>query len=415
MSKRFFAILVATLMIFATAVPAVGATFAYGAEKDYCIDYADQVSDDTEKKYNQTAAKLKEKYGVDVIYICTKDSEGLTNEEYADSIQKNYGANAVILIDNIEQAKIYCSSYGTASKAVNNDEIDAILNAYNENDSYTSAIEEYYDTVGGLLENAGIAPAGGNSEGDSVIPDERLKPLLVDDADLLTDSEEAELLATLEEISDRQGMDVAIATTNSFTQGTAMEAADDFYDYNGYGQGPDRDGLILYVCMDTRDIWISTCGAGINAFTDYGIEHIIDEITSDMSGGYYKDAFDTYASICDDFITRYHNGEPYDVGNTGEMPWEFMLAAIILGPIIGFVVGKTWVAGERSKLKSVEYATEATAYLKDGSLDIRDNSRVFLYTDITRVYSPKEDKSSGGSSTHTSSSGTSHGGGGGKF
>ncbi len=45
-------------------------------------------------------------------------------------------------------------------------------------------------------------------------------------------------------------------------QGSVMEAADDFYDYNGYGQGPDRDGLILYVCMDTRDIWISTLRCG---------------------------------------------------------------------------------------------------------------------------------------------------------
>ncbi len=268
-----------------------------------------------------------------------------------------------------------------------------------------------------LMAFAMVVPVFGATvadEGQQEIPDERLKPLLVDDADLLTDSEEKEILAALEEISKRQGMDVAIATTNSFPQGSVMEAADDFYDYNGYGQGPDRDGLILYVCMDTRDIWISTCGAGINAFTDYGIEHIIDEITSDMSSGYYKDAFDTYAAISDKFITMYHDGEPYDVGNTGEPPWTAMLTALILGPIVGVIVGKTRVAGERRKLKSVEYATEANVYLRDGSLDIRDNSRVFLYTDITRVYSPKE-KSSGGSSTHTSSSGTSHGGGGGKF
>ena len=39
---------------------------------------------------------------------------------------------------------------------------------------------------------------------------------------------------------------------------SAMEAADDFFDYNGYGLGDDRSGVLLYINMSTRDVWIST-------------------------------------------------------------------------------------------------------------------------------------------------------------
>ena len=58
-----------------------------------------------------------------------------------------------------------------------------------------------------LVEDSSTAPEQGAQTGESsaafVAPDRTL-PLLVDDADLLSESEEAELLAKLEEISERQ-------------------------------------------------------------------------------------------------------------------------------------------------------------------------------------------------------------------
>ena len=62
---------------------------------------------------------------------------------------------------------------------------------------------------------------------------------LVDGADLLTDTEEAELLQELNEISVRQQFDVVVVTTTSLDGKSAMEYADDYYDYHGYGMGQD--------------------------------------------------------------------------------------------------------------------------------------------------------------------------------
>ena len=62
-------------------------------------------------------------------------------------------------------------------------------------------------------------------------------PRLVDGADLLTDSEETALRDKLDEISERQQVDLVIVTTDSLEGKSPMEFADDFYDYNGYGFG----------------------------------------------------------------------------------------------------------------------------------------------------------------------------------
>ena len=108
----------------------------------------------------------------------------------------------------------------------------------------------------------------------SQIPEERNLPRLVDDAGLLSDSEEEELLGELDEISERQEFDVAVVTVNSLEGKTAEAYADDFYDYHGYGFGTDHDGILLLVSMEARDWHITTTGYGITAFTDAGIEYI---------------------------------------------------------------------------------------------------------------------------------------------
>ena len=106
------------------------------------------------------------------------------------------------------------------------------------------------------------------SAAEEEMPPERLLPRLVDEADLLTDEEEADILEQLDEISERQECDVAVVTVDGLDGKSAMEYADDFYDYNGYGFGEEKDGILLLVSMEERDWYISTCGFGITALTD---------------------------------------------------------------------------------------------------------------------------------------------------
>ena len=131
-------------------------------------------------------------------------------------------------------------------------------------------------------------------------------------ADLLTYEEESELLETLNEISERQKMDIVLITSEDMDgYSDIQEYADDLYDYCDYGYGANRDGLLLLISMAERDWYISTCGYGITAFTDAGISYLGSAMKEDLSSGNYASAFYTYASECDQMITMAREGQPF--------------------------------------------------------------------------------------------------------
>lgn len=258
-------------------------------------------------------------------------------------------------------------------------------------------------------------------------------PRLVDDANLLTESEQQRLLQTLDEISERQDFDVVVVTVEDIGQKSPMEYADDYYDYNGYR----TDGVLLLVSMAERDWYVSTTGYGITAITDAGIDDLSDRFLPYLSSGDYYEAFRTFANRCDRLVTMARDGAPYDppkqnggshssvthtendVSDERE-PFplvEYLLMALLLGAISSLIT----VSVMRGKLKSVRPQSAAANYMRPGSMRITESRDLFLYTKTTRRAKPQDTNSGGGhsggggSSVHTSSSGTTHGGGGGKF
>jgi uncharacterized protein len=282
------------------------------------------------------------------------------------------------------------------------------------------------------------------------IPAERQKPLLVDDADLLSPDEEAALLPLLEEKSAAVGADIAVVTVND-TDGQDVENfAYDYYDYNGYGQGEDNDGVLLLISMAERDYWIVTTGYCIEAITDYGLEKIQNDFLPSLSYGNYIDAFRTFAADCETLIAAARQGNVYDLYHSEDDPENtyggyyndasnyydgesylpqnyhpFNVGAnALLALVIGFVLALITVLSMKGKLQTVRRRYEASNYVVPGSLALRTNDDRFLYSTVSQTAIPQhtEDHSShgggfsgGGSHTSFGSSGVSHGGGGGKF
>lgn len=230
---------------------------------------------------------------------------------------------------------------------------------------------------------------------------------LVDDADLLTASEAAEIESQLTQISSRQGVDIVIVTVDSTDGADPMDYADDYYDYNGYR----ADGILLLISMEVRDWWVSTAGYGITAITDAGLDYISDRFVPYLSDGDYAEAFAEFAKLCDEFITQAKTGDPYDSHNLPKDPFN-LVVNLLIALAIGLVVAWFMTGHMKSQLKSVQQQAKADAYLKAGSLALTQSRDLYLYTHTDRREKPQ---SSSGSSTHTSSSGTTHGGGGGKF
>lgn len=239
-------------------------------------------------------------------------------------------------------------------------------------------------------------------------------PRVVDVAELLTDSEEYDLLCKLDEISERQQADIVVLTVDTLDGMEPMEYADDFYDYFDYGFGETRDGVLLLVSMEDRDWWMTTTGYGITAITDAGIEYISDKFLPDLSDGNYASAFTTYAELCDEFFTQAKTGEPYNANNLPKDPFNIAWS-LFVSVIIGFVIALISTNIMKGKLKTVHTQYAANNYIKANSMNVNESRDIFLYTQVTRHERPKETSSSSDSTTHTSSSGTTHGGGGGKF
>lgn len=243
---------------------------------------------------------------------------------------------------------------------------------------------------------------------------ERLYPLLVDDADLLSDESEATLLSKLEEISARQKMDVAVITVQTLGSRNVETYTDDFYDYFGYGQGESNDGVMLLISMEERQVHMTAVGKAIQIFTDAGRDYILDNYVMKSIGNEdYYDAFDSFASLCDDFITQAETGESYDVGNMpkGELTRVddiWIIVALVAGVIVTAVV----TANLKKQMKNVTFKAEANSYAVPGSLYITRSYDTFITSSTTTRVIERDTNSgdSGGSSTHSSSSGTSHSG-----
>ena len=254
------------------------------------------------------------------------------------------------------------------------------------------------------------ALAEGENTGDG-FADEYYR--LLEMASLLSDEDVDSLTARLYELSLRQKMDVVIATTNTLEGKSVVAYADDLYDNCSFGYGADRDGLILVISMEDNDWYISTCGYGITAFTDAGIEYIGEQIVPYLSDKDFAGAFATYITLCDEFITQARTDKPYDIGSLPRKPMS--PAWILVCLIIGLILSCVTVGKMKAKLTTVRAQAAANSYMKNDSMNITDSREMFLYKNVTRTKRSNESSGGGGSSTHTSSSGTSHGGGGGKF
>lgn len=242
------------------------------------------------------------------------------------------------------------------------------------------------------------------------------KDYVVDNADLLTQTEENELSEKLQDISDELQFDVVVVTTNSTGSKTATEYADDYFDYNGYGRGSNNDGALFLVDMGDRKWAISTSGYGIEAIVDSALDDMEEEIVPYLKSGDYDGAFNEFADFTYDIVNDAKNGKSYSNSTTSTTKNHKNIGTnLIVAFSIGAGISLIIILVYRSKLKPVKFQKEAKGYIVPGSFNLRRSDDVFLYFNITKVPIPKNNDSDDSGSFHSSSSGSSHGGSSGSF
>ena len=217
-------------------------------------------------------------------------------------------------------------------------------------------------------------------------------PRLVDAADLLSDSQETELLQQLDRVSRELQCDVVIVTMESLGGYTPEQVAYAYYDQYEFGYGGNRDGVLLLLSMAERD-WMILC----NGFADIAItqsesDDMGDQIVEELSAGEYMEAFMEFVSLCQYEIDGERNGFPFNFG-----------LSLGVSVVIGFVVAFIATGVMRSQLKSVRSQTGAREYTKPGSMQLTRSTDLFLYRTLDRTRKPQQ-----------TSSGSRGGGGGGR-
>ena len=244
-------------------------------------------------------------------------------------------------------------------------------------------------------------------------------PLIADNAGVLNSSELSALMTKAENVSSQYACDVAVVFVRGLGGSSSiMQYTDDYFDYNGYGYGSGKDGVMLLVDVQGREYWISTSGFGIDAFTDAGQLYLKDLFVKYLSDGDWAGAADAFISGCDRFLKQARNGQPYDIGN---MPKNgFNLYALLGDAGIGLLLSGLPLMRAKKEMETVELKRDAGDYIRDKAPVLTQRNDSFLGSNVTRVPIPREsdhphDSGGGGSSIHVSSSGNVHGGSGGHF
>lgn len=224
-------------------------------------------------------------------------------------------------------------------------------------------------------------------------------PSIVDEANLLTESDEAALSRKATPLKNQYSLDVVILTVNSTQDRSPRQYAESYYDQKGYAD----DGILLLISMEERDWYICTTGKGKEIFTSYGIDRLSEEFIDHLSDGYYSRGFNIFLDAIPSYCEAYAQGEPIDE--------SIGLSHVIIALIIGAAIGGITIAVMRSAMNTAKAKPSATEYVKNGTFRPYGNFDMYLYSRVTKT--PRQTNSSG---SHGGGGGSrSHGGGGGKF
>lgn len=424
MKKRLFSL----LLVLALAL-SLGAAIHADALR-FVYDENDQISAENEQILESLGARIYDDTGVAVcVYIAADASESDLRAFSESFYNEHIGAeNGILLVHNFAGDDHRFSYFKTGDKlaSLSDEDMTEIQQAYNSADTYFTGVRNYMNLVYSRLSGA-TAFGEVTPQDNPNIPEERQLPRVVDYAGVLDENSLTRLNALADQVSEKYQCDVDVVIVKSFEGKYAVDFADDFYDYNGYGYGPNDDGVMLVFSIDEREFDITTYGYGVTAFTDYGKDNYICPRFKEYLRG-SRGGVDNWAGAIECFITdsgtlleQARNGNPYDYHRPEAAKKSFKEAApfaALISAVIGFFSGGIPTGAMKRQMKSVEKNYGAAHYAR-GGLNLRASDDSFLYANVSKTPIPRQTEhhggGGGGSSVHFSSSGRTHGSTHGKF
>ena len=378
MKKRILSALLALMLC-------MSLTLAVSAEPkaiDFVIDECGYLADAEIMILNEQALDIYKETGVGILFVFTQAAS--VDEYDIDSIVNGI-TDYVVMVENDTHWIVYISGAG---EIIGDAEQEVLRGVYDETATYVEGVDAFLNAAADYFPRISDAP-------ETIAP-ELAGGFLFDEANLLNDSEEADLTEKLAEVSNDYNAQIVVYTVGSMNGGNIDSFVDYLYDSQNYGYGANRDGVLLLVCMDPREYRILSNGhAGVAIGPDQ-IDTLCDIVEFYLSKGNYATAFTLFANECEEFLVYYQDGSPFNVGKSLAIS---LVIGIIAGLIVAFVM--------KGQLKSVRKQNSARTYVKPGSMQLTYSRDIFLYRNVVRTKKQErvESTSSGSGDTARSKGG----------
>ena len=366
MTRKILCAFLALMLCFSMAVAASAESPAVA----FVIDEFGYLVPEEAEQMNELARSIYENTGVGIFFVYT------TEEKLSDYDIPGLTGGMENYFVMLENETSWYTFKGGLGETIDEDKEYELRNVYDVAETYVGGVEDFLRAVGDCFPQIQETP-----QLIAPKPEERL---LYDEADLLTDSEEAALMGKLAAVSTGYEAQIVVVTIASMDGGNIDTYVDYVYDSMGFGYGENYDGVLLLVCLDPREYRILSNGFAGVAIDPDDISKISDEIVGDLSDGDYAGAFNQFADECAYYLDGHINGFPFNAGKSLAIS---LIVGVVIGLIVAFVL--------KGQLKSVHSQSRAQEYVKTGSMHVNLSNDMFLYRTVTRT--KKQSSSSSGS------------------
>ena len=220
---------------------------------------------------------------------------------------------------------------------------------------------------------------------------------VIDNAGLLSAEQKSYLTERIASVAAAYNFDLVIVTESDIGMADPSDWADNFFDNNGYGLGPNRDGSIFLQVTGSRDYWFSQSGRGLKILNNAAFNKLEDDTVKFLREDSYFEAYRAFISLWEQFLALDASGRSYNFFQQ----WNVVLLIIswVLALLTGFIVVMVW----KSKMNTALAQTQADAYTVSGSLAYKVKTDRFLYSKVIKT--KRQTQSSSGGSSRSSSRG----------
>ncbi len=195
-----------------------------------------------------------------------------------------------------------------------------------------------------------------------------------DDAQVLSQEQEAELSAKLEKLSRAYNGQI-ITVTIPVVPGDGLDAATEaVYESIHSGNGANTNGMMLLLSVSTQEARIYATGDCKTVFNDAVSRRILNALDGALEAGDYADAVSDFADESEEYLS----------GKAYRFPYiRTVLTALVAAFITGMWVGK--------KLKSQLNNVNGGYYADREGLDLTTSTDDFLCKKVEKTRRPKEE------------------------